>query len=179
MSSARHILGFALAGSALLAVLVGCQPQIGDPCLTAVNCSVRGERRCDLSNRDRAPDDRGECTIENCALGSCPKGRDNSVCIKSYSTEFLSVACDPEREDVSVDGMPPLDDCGISEVCLPEGLCADELTARTSCRRRCDSQNDCRSGYECKRIGGEGVYVAPDPDDPTEFRTTRICVPRE
>ena len=46
----------------------------------------------------------------------------------------------------------------------------DEITARTSCRRKCSSNRDCRSGYECLLTGSEGIYRAPDVDDPDNPR---------
>ena len=62
-------------------------------------------------------------------------------------------------------------------MCLPEGLCADEITARTSCRRKCSSNDDCRNGYECLLTGSQGVYRAPDIDDPNNPSNVRICMP--
>jgi hypothetical protein len=166
-----------------LALSLGCKPKIGDPCKVSTDCSLRGERTCDLSYTIGGE---GECIIDGCTLGTCPK---EAACVKVYASEFLSVACDPEREDVSVPdpdaecseascpGLPPLDDCQHNEVCLSEGLCADEVTARTSCRKKCDDSGDCRPGYRCQRTGKLGIYRAPDPDDPTSTRQTRICVP--
>ena len=171
----------ALAASVLLASLagLGCQAKIGDPCTRSTDCSLRGERTCDLSQAARFG--RGECTIEGCGRGSCPK---EAACIKTYGNDFLSVACDPEREDrATVDAagatLPPRDDCAPNEVCLPEGLCADEITARTTCRRKCKDGNDCRSGYECQWTGARGMYRVPDPKNPTNFRQAKICIPRE
>jgi hypothetical protein len=164
---------------ALFALLPACKDKIGDPCRRAFDCSPRGERQCDLSNSPFDNKREGECIIENCSLGSCPK---EGICVKVYSSKFLSVACDPELEDVSEDPDQPalgiVDDCDPDEVCLPEGLCADEITARTSCRLECKKDSDCRKNYRCVEIGSDGVYVAPDPDAPTKFNTARICVPR-
>jgi len=190
---------------ALVALLPACQPKIGDACKTARDCSIRGERQCDLSN---APQNKGgefgECTIENCSFGSCP---DEAICVKTYGSDFLTVACDPDREDIwtscerggddpncicdetngagdpieepGCDGQRvPLDDCLPNETCLPEGLCADEISARTSCRLECDSSSDCRKPYQCKRIGTNGIYVSPRPKNPTGVPTAKICVPR-
>src|SRR5690606_30353355 len=141
---------FALALLALFA-LPGCQAKIGDECLRSTDCSIRGERICDLSHRVNEQGvvtsrGQGECTIEGCGRGSCPK---EAACIKVYGSDFLSIACDPDREDVAVpcdpeaEGeaiceargcvpsqeagvwtCPPRDDCDANEVCLPEGLCA-------------------------------------------------------
>lgn len=165
-----------LIAVALLALVPGCRDKIGDPCKRAFDCSPQGNRQCDLSNAPFDPQREGECTIENCARGSCPR---EGICIKVYSSKFLSVACDPEREDLDVDeDGNPIDDCDPGEVCLPEGLCADEITARSSCRLECKRDRDCRDNYKCVEIGSDGVYVAPDPDDPTKFETAKICVPR-
>ncbi|MCA9708205.1 MAG: hypothetical protein KDK70_20300 [Myxococcales bacterium] len=187
-----------------LFALIACQAKIGDECVRSTDCSIRGERVCDLSHRVNdqgviTPAGQGECTIDGCGRDSCPK---EAACIKAYGSNFLSVACDPEREDLATfcdleqDGedactargcspsveagvwtCPPRNDCDANEVCLPEGLCADEITARTSCRRKCSSNRDCRSGYECLLTGSEGIYRAPDVDDPDNPSNVRICMP--
>ena len=182
LSALPHQLRTSLRSLALaLVALAGCQPEIGDRCRRASDCSIRGDRQCDLSYASLDPSGRGECTIENCSFGSCPS---EAACIKVYGSEFLSVSCDPSREDVALEDpdipgefLPAFDDCNPAEVCLPEGLCADELSARTSCRRRCKRDRDCRGGYECVRVGDSGVYRADDPDDPTAIKTVRVCRP--
>ncbi|MCX4244165.1 hypothetical protein [Paraliomyxa miuraensis] len=190
---------------ALLALVgLACKAKIGDECLRSTDCSLQGERICDLSHRVDprgvvTPGGKGECTIDGCGLGSCPK---EAACIKVYGSDFLSIACDPAREDLAVacdpdeEGeaiceargcvpstepsvwtCPPRNDCDPNEVCLPEGLCADEVTARTSCRRKCSNDRDCREGYECRETGSGGVYRAPNLDDPQDLGTVRICMP--
>ncbi|MCH9683959.1 MAG: hypothetical protein K0V04_21175 [Deltaproteobacteria bacterium] len=183
-----------------LVALAACQAKIGDACERSTDCSIRGERVCDLSHRVNSQgvitvSGEGECTIDGCGRGSCP---DEAACIKVYGTDFLTIACDPDREDLATacDGSPdaclalgcvesieagvftcpPRNDCGASQVCLREGLCADEITARTSCRRKCSSNRDCRPGYECLLTGNRGVYRAPNLDDPTNPSNVRICV---
>lgn len=153
---------------------LGCQPKIGDPCKVAYDCGLRVVRQCDVSNARRDPKGKGECTLENCSYGVCPK---EAVCVKVYATEFLSVACDPELEDISTTTQGR-DDCIADEVCLPEGLCADEIRARTSCRRECNADSDCRSNYQCLSTGVDGVYVAADPENPTKQLDAKICVPK-
>ena len=173
-----------LALVALAAVAPGCKPKIGDPCKLSTDCSIRGERTCDLSYTIGGE---GECIIEGCTLGTCPK---EAVCVKVYGSDFLSVACNPEREDIAVPdpnetcdpdddcpGLPPENNCAANEICLPEGLCADQVYARTSCRKNCDDSGDCRAGYRCQRTGQLGIYRAPDPDAPTSDKQTKICVP--
>lgn len=166
-----------LCAAALCALaMTGCKRKIGDPCRRSTDCSLYGDRICDLSNRTPI---QGECTIEGCGRNSCPK---EAACVKAYGTDFLSVSCDPDREDKAVvaeDGtpLPLLDACLPHEVCLPEGLCADEVSARTSCRRKCSENGDCRSGYECRLTGSRGIYHTPDPRDPTNDGQIRICMP--
>jgi hypothetical protein len=158
-----------------VALIPACQPKIGDPCDRSFDCGVNVVRQCDVSNSSNDPEGKGECTLENCSLGICPK---EAICVKVYGTEFLSVACDPDLEDILEDGLVQRDDCAQNEVCLREGLCADEITARTSCRLECENDEDCRSAYTCKATGVDGVYVAPDPDDPGDHQIAKICVPR-
>lgn len=159
---------------ALVALIPACQPKIGDPCDRSFDCGINVVRQCDVSNALNDPQGKGECTLENCSLGICPK---EAICVKVYGTEFLSVACDRDQEDILDDGVVLRNDCANNEICLPEGLCADEITARTSCRLECDKDDDCRIGYECKETGVDGVYVAPDPDDPSKQKIAGICVP--
>ena len=176
-----HVPHFRRRVPALLALAfgfmaLGCQAKIGDACRRSTDCSLRGERICDLSNRVAG---QGECTIEGCGRDECP---DEAACVKTYGNDFLSISCDPMREDraaIGPDGvaLPPRNDCDPNEVCLPEGLCADEITARTSCRRKCKNNGQCRSGYECRWTGARGIYRAPDPDDPTNDRQVKICMP--
>jgi hypothetical protein len=162
---------------ALLAlILLGCQPDVGDPCVRAADCGLYVIRQCDVSNVPRDPKRKGECIVENCSFGTCPK---EAVCVKVYASTFLSVACDPDLEDIPPgDGSEVRDDCLPTEVCLPEGLCADEVRARTSCRLECRTDRDCRDNYKCVETGAGGLYMAPDPEDPTAILDAKICVPR-
>ncbi|PRQ02773.1 hypothetical protein ENSA5_21260 [Enhygromyxa salina] len=168
----------AIGGNAPVALLLGtlgilgalgCSPQVGDPCKRATDCGLDGVRQCDVSNASRDPDQDGECIVENCSFGVCPS---EAVCVKVYASDFVSIACDPDTEDIGSDNCLP------NEVCLPEGLCADEIRARTSCRRKCKTDSNCRSNYKCEETGVGGVYVAPDPSDPTRQLSAKICVPR-
>lgn len=55
---------------ALLALLalVGCKMNIGDGCGNSTDCSVTGERQCDLTQPG------GYCTIFSCDADTCPEG---------------------------------------------------------------------------------------------------------
>jgi hypothetical protein len=57
----------ALAGGA-----VGCRPDIGDDCVTSIDCSQQGDRLCDTSQPE------GYCTVFNCEPDQCPE---EAVCV--------------------------------------------------------------------------------------------------
>ncbi len=104
----------ALAAVVALA-LAGCQPEIGDACATALDCSSLGERLCDVTMPG------GYCTQFNCAPGSCP---DEAACIlfrndvdaacqgvdDGKSARFSQAFCMVECDDVS--------DCRAGYACL-------------------------------------------------------------
>lgn len=164
-----------LALLALVSVASGCRSKIGGACKVSTDCSLRGDRICDLSflvDEQGLPsaDGKGECIVEGCRPGSCPT---EAVCVQVYSTEFLSVACDPEAEGRT------RADCDPDEICLPEGVCADVNTARNTCRRECTNDSTCRDGYVCRPTGRGGVYVARAADQPLEDVETTICVPAQ
>lgn len=166
-----------LALIALALVFAGCSNKIGSACKVSTDCSLRAQRTCDLSylvtkEGIEAADGKGECIVEGCTAGSCPK---EAVCVQNYSASFLSVACDPEREDRAV--ADARDDCDANEICLPEGVCADANTARATCRRECKRDSTCREGYSCRDTGRGGIYVARDAEMPNETTETKICMP--
>ena len=68
----RHRIVLLLA-PLLLALAPGCTPAIGDSCNTAFDCSVSGDRQCDLARPN------GACTIFGCEPDNCPE---NSVCVR-------------------------------------------------------------------------------------------------
>jgi hypothetical protein len=61
----------------LVLVLAACQPDIGDPCSTPIDCSFGGERIC-LTDQPG-----GYCTIFNCEPNRCP---DEAVCVAFRAT---------------------------------------------------------------------------------------------
>lgn len=60
-----------LAGIVLFA-LAGCTPTIGDKCQVSTDCSIRGDRQCDVSQPG------GYCTQLNCRGNSCS---DEASCV--------------------------------------------------------------------------------------------------
>jgi len=67
---ARLVLVLAFAAAALAS---GCAPAIGDGCASATNCSVNGDRQCDLTQPG------GACTVFDCQADQCP---DSAVCVR-------------------------------------------------------------------------------------------------
>ena len=60
------------AGLALLAAIAACTPEIGDKCQVSTDCSVRGDRLCDVSQPG------GYCTQLNCRGNGCA---DEASCV--------------------------------------------------------------------------------------------------
>ncbi len=195
----RLLLALALLAPTVL--LTACQRRIGSACKVSTDCSIRGDRVCDLSHLVTGdgtvdPAGKGECIIDGCNKTTCPR---EGTCVQVFGADFLSVACDPELEDrpqpysaaladriQACNGEPadpavgePIacNDCDSHEVCLPEGLCADLLSVRTSCRKECRSDAACRDGYECRETGSSGVYTVATPDAPFGTDIVKICMP--
>jgi hypothetical protein len=59
--------------SFVLASLAACAPAIGDDCESSVDCSLNGDRICDISYPD------GYCTVPSCEMDTCP---DDAVCVQ-------------------------------------------------------------------------------------------------
>jgi hypothetical protein len=53
--------------------VAGCAPQIGNSCSTSANCSINGDRICDIAQPG------GYCTVFDCQPDRCP---DDSVCVR-------------------------------------------------------------------------------------------------
>lgn len=77
----------------------GCKPKIGEDCATSVDCSISGDRICDITQPG------GYCTVFNCEPNLCP---DDSVCVAfiegtcstaSVSTRFRRTFCMRTCED--------------------------------------------------------------------------------
>ncbi|MEO8184415.1 MAG: hypothetical protein ABI895_36870 [Deltaproteobacteria bacterium] len=97
-------------GWALLAawVLWSCQPEIGDSCANASDCSQQGERTCDTTLPG------GYCTKFGCSADSCPS---EAACI-GYQT-LVSIA--PECASLQV--RPRLQRTACMLSCAKDGDC--------------------------------------------------------
>jgi hypothetical protein len=82
----------------LLAALLAapsCKKVIGDSCSQSTDCSLQGDRVCDLTQRD------GYCTIDSCDPGTCP---DNAVCVafnanaRRLTRRFCMAPCDRDSD---------------------------------------------------------------------------------
>lgn len=142
-----------------------CGPQIGDPCENSFECSpLARDRECDASYMYES---KGECTIWGCSDGGCPP---EAACVTVFPTAFLPARCGPQGQDAR---------CGLSELCLPDGICADARLGRSSCRLLCEDDSDCRAGYRCQATGTNGLYLSPEPGS-FEWKGSgaSICVPK-
>jgi hypothetical protein len=145
-----------------LSVAAGCGQQIGDSCIVSTDCSIDGTRSCDITMRD------GYCTILGCDYDTCPG---EAACVRFFTGGFTNRACDTTTEDR---GSAPTNDCSLDELCSLEGECVPRSAESRFCMKKCDSNKDCRDGYECRDLtlmtthGGEPVIApyAPNPGDP-------------
>jgi hypothetical protein len=71
--------------SLILLLAAGCQPKIGDKCVTDLDCSQQGDRLCDTTQRA------GYCTQVDCDPLSCPEKE--SICVAFNSTVSTQGAC--------------------------------------------------------------------------------------
>jgi hypothetical protein len=148
----RRTLVHILFGLALL----GCQPKIGDACAVSTDCSIRGDRICDISQPS------GYCTVLGClghpvnnfeSPGACPHG---SACI---ATE------------------PAVPGCGYDDRRSPA------RSTRTLCLAICYSDGDCRPGYRCATVS-DTMTDPGDPTPRFKGRALddgpipKVCVPQ-
>jgi hypothetical protein len=154
-------------------VVSGCGHNVGDSCKTNVDCKSDGTRFCDTS----APD--GYCTVDGCDVETCP---DEAVCIR-FLTPVLNETCtfDAAHPNSRAD-CPHADDrcvCDTSEnkICVNNlGHCAPEATERRWCQYKCDTNAECRAGYECRTTGTFGAEPVPSLTNPLGS-PAKFCAP--
>jgi hypothetical protein len=172
----RALMGYRLALLASFAVLVAvplgaCGKEIGDPCNLASDCSPNGDRICACSNcsgTDPTSDSKnGYCTIQGCDFGTCPS---EAVCVRFFTGNFTNKPC---TASAMVTG------CSLDELCAVSGHCVPRSSEIRYCMLRCESDGDCRDGYECRTFslmqahGGEPLL--PNDQIVTEGNATKFC----
>jgi hypothetical protein len=161
-------LSLTLALVALGSLGAGCGKEIGDACLLGSDCSPNADRQCDVASQE------GYCTIQGCDYSTCPE---EAACIRFFTGNFSNRTCDPAGEDEQ----GGTNDCSFDELCALAGNCVPRSAEVRFCMRSCTSDDDCRSGYECRGIelmkehGGEPV-LAPGLS-PTDS-AVRFCATR-
>jgi len=178
----------------LLLFGVGCGNEIGDACITSVDCSPNGDRQCDSSSKG------GYCTVQGCDFNTCPE---EATCVQFFTGSFSNRECNlaikDRRTDVCLEGegctpCPSMTECNpltedrgctFDELCsLTDapcenvengeddrfcGRCVPRSSEVRFCMKTCDSDGDCRDGYECRDLekmkehGGQPV-LAPGVD---------------
>jgi hypothetical protein len=149
---------------ALGLLALGCGKEIGDACVIPSDCSPNGDRQCDVASSG------GYCTIQGCDYDTCPE---EAACIKFFTGNFSNRTCNPATEDRGSD------DCSLDELCAFGGNCVPRSSEVRFCMKTCDSDDDCRDGYECRDLtkmkehGGEPVLAPGVPE--LDERAPKFC----
>lgn len=147
-ASPRQLAACVLLAFATLAA--GCGKEIGDSCSFDTDCNQNGTRTC----VDATAGHGGYCTVIGCDYSTCP---DEAACVRFFTGGFTNMPCDPNNE-----GDPA---CSDDELCSIEGHCVSRSSEVRYCMKTCDSNGDCRDGYECrdfdlaKQHGGQAVLA--------------------
>jgi len=160
----------------LVAALGACGKQIGDACNFGQDCSPNGDRSCDPNPTSPG----GYCTVIGCDYSTCPG---EAVCVQFYTGTFSNRPCDGTLENdecqsgreavpavPEMNGMPATPEIpgyagSLDEVCALSGYCVARSSEVRYCMLKCDSDGDCRDGYECRDIermkehGGQPVLA--------------------
>jgi hypothetical protein len=149
----------------LFAVLAaGCGKQIGDACIVSSDCDPNGLRVCDIADKE------GYCTIMGCDYNTCPE---EATCVRFFTGGFDNKPCDPTADNAN-------DGCSLDELCTLDGHCVPRSAELRFCMKTCDSDGDCRDGYECRDLqkmidhGGEPVLA---PGDQVDASSPKFCAP--
>jgi hypothetical protein len=158
-------MGYRLVPLIVLAFAAGaCGKEIGDSCNISTDCDPNGTRICDPPGSSKD----GYCTIQGCDYSTCP---DEAVCVQFFTGSF-SKPCDPVCDSVYNPLNPacpapvsPNVQCSLDELCAISDQCVPRSSEIRFCMRKCDSDGDCRDGYECRDVaqmkadGGEPVFA--------------------
>jgi hypothetical protein len=153
----------------LVAVLGACGNQIGDACFSPIDCSPNGDRIC----IDATASVEGYCTIQGCDLSTCPE---EAVCVRFFNGTFTGTTCDPLTQS---DPAAPGPKCSLDEICSIAGVCVARSSEVRFCMLTCDSDGDCRDGYECRDVDrmkqNGGQPLLDPPDAPVTASSPKFC----
>jgi hypothetical protein len=153
----RALMGyrFVLLASLIALGLGACGKEIGDACTLSSDCSPNGDRLCDPD--PSSPN--GYCTILGCDYSTCP---DEAACIRFFTGNFANKPCNAQNAATA---------CSLDELCSVSGNCVPRSSEVRYCMLKCDSNADCRDGYECRTFelmqthGGEPLLSPGTPVD--------------
>jgi hypothetical protein len=140
-----------------LVFAAGCGKEIGDSCIVSSDCSPNGDRQCDISQKE------GYCTVQGCDYATCPE---EAACIRFFTGQFENKDCASNN------------DCSLDELCNLKSKCVPRSSEVRYCMKTCESDGDCRDGYECRDIalmrahGGEPVL---EPGTPIDENAPKFC----
>ena len=137
--------------------------------MTGADCDpTNGTRVCDLSQPG------GYCLVDGCDAQSCPE---DSVCVRFFPEQYLTKPCDPTASDTGIGGAGGTG-CNADELCLWSGLCTRRSSEKRACMQSCESNGDCRGGYECRLTGTRGTMPLTGSSTATPPATGTAGLPR-
>lgn len=131
---------------ALLAVLCcSCQPEIGDSCSNASDCSVQEQRTCDTTYPG------GYCTVLGCVADSCPE---EARCVAFQSVVSIAPECASLQVRPRLQRTVCMRACANNDDCRGEYQCVDM------------SQRNAWGATAVDRRGSGKVCALPPPPEP-------------
>ena len=181
----RHAL-LALSIALLGSLTPACGKQIGDACQINSDCASDGTRICDLPSQSPG----GYCTIQGCDYSTCP---DEAVCVRFFPGGGTGKSCNP-KDTTGMDPTSVATACTLDELCSlagaptvtvddehpldSQGSCVLRSSEVRYCMKQCDSNDDCRDGYECRDLarmkdhGGEPMLA---PGKTVDASAPKFC----
>ncbi len=146
-----------------IAVFGGCGKEIGDACIISSDCSPNGDRQCDPPPSSKE----GYCTIMGCDYNTCPG---EAACIRFFTGSFTNRSCTTPGSTAP--------ECTLDELCSLALHCVPRNSEVRYCMRTCETDGDCRDGYECRDLekmiehGGEPVLA---PGAVIDAKSPKFC----
>jgi hypothetical protein len=138
--------------------LSGCKAKIGDDCTTSTDCSVQGDRLCDISQPG------GYCTVFNCEPGGCPE---EAACVAFDSQVDANSACYDPSQRGRLERRFCLFVCDSNSDCRSGYICAAPAQLLTDYAATI-AEND----------GNQKVCIrAPIPISSSDNQSVEVCQP--